>query len=231
MLCVPPLPPQDDLRAVAAANIAAGGSAGMFAAALTTPLDVVKTKRQLSFRTGPGLGLVGTLAEVAREKGMRCALRALRRPSTRNPSACADLLSPLCSPYCFCRFSTPQGAFFRGGPPRAPRGAFVRDSAGVLRGGDALAQGAAAREGRPALSGLRMRRRRAGFTLVAGGGGPGVHGCGGGPANEERNETFFWSTILLKAAAGVMSSCDPLPEPSLREREASRTAADETAVR
>jgi solute carrier family 25 protein 39/40 len=96
-LAPPPAPaPADVFRA----NVAAGGVAGALAAAITTPLDVAKTRMQLQPRsaaTGANAArpatLIGTLRSVAAQQGVGGLFVGAMPRALRAAPACAIVLA------------------------------------------------------------------------------------------------------------------------------------------
>ena len=58
-------------------NLLSGGLAGAFAAAVTCPLEVVKTQLQSRAHAGSGLGPLAVAAKIVREQGVRGLYRGL----------------------------------------------------------------------------------------------------------------------------------------------------------
>lgn len=73
---------------VVAANVVAGGAAGAIAAAITTPLDVVKTQVQLA--GGQRVGMAEALRALAQRGGLFAGVGAR---AARTAPACAIVLS------------------------------------------------------------------------------------------------------------------------------------------
>lgn len=88
---------------VAVANIIAGGASGAFAGAVTTPLDVVKTRMQISAigavndgnnsAKKPNVGMVQTLRSLARGEGPVGLFSGWGARSAKAAPACAMVLS------------------------------------------------------------------------------------------------------------------------------------------
>lgn len=75
------------------ANAIAGAAAGAFAAAVTTPFDVVKTRMQLYHVADGGVTTFGVLGGLAREKGLRCLYKGWSARSWKGAIACSFVLS------------------------------------------------------------------------------------------------------------------------------------------
>jgi solute carrier family 25 protein 33/36 len=67
--------PQPSIEGIC--NLLAGGVAGAFAAAITCPLEVVKTQLQSRAHAGSGLGPLAVAAKIVREQGVRGLYRGL----------------------------------------------------------------------------------------------------------------------------------------------------------
>ena len=80
------------LRA-AAVNAAAGGLAGAAAAAVTTPLDVAKTRRQLQDNPLLRRGTLGTLQELVAEGGVRTLFTGVMPRALRAAPSCGLVLA------------------------------------------------------------------------------------------------------------------------------------------
>ncbi|BDA48617.1 Solute carrier family 25 member 40 [Coccomyxa sp. Obi] len=76
---------------IVAANFAAGTIGGTVAAAVTTPLDVVKTRTQLA--EGKALPIWATLRQVHREGGTRALFTGVGPRAVRAAPACAIVLA------------------------------------------------------------------------------------------------------------------------------------------
>jgi solute carrier family 25 protein 39/40 len=74
-------------------NMLAGGIGGAAASAMTQPLDVVKTRMQLSEATGLRGGTLGTLRKVASEEGVRSLFAGVTPRALKAAPACAIVLA------------------------------------------------------------------------------------------------------------------------------------------
>lgn len=76
------------------ANMVSGGVAGGAAAAITTPFDVVKTRFQVSARTGGQRPSIwGTLREVYAKEGVDGLFKGVKPRASRAAPACAIVIS------------------------------------------------------------------------------------------------------------------------------------------
>ncbi len=75
------------------ANATAGAVAGAFAAAVTTPFDVAKTRMQLYHVADGGVTTFGVLGGLAREKGLQCLYKGWTARSWKGAIACSFVLS------------------------------------------------------------------------------------------------------------------------------------------
>ena len=75
------------------ANAIAGAVAGAFAAAVTTPFDVVKTRMQLYHVADGGVTTFGVLGGLARDKGLHCLYKGWTARSWKGAIACSFVLS------------------------------------------------------------------------------------------------------------------------------------------
>lgn len=99
---VPPGGARSELE-VCAANVVAGGLAGGVSGAITTPLDVVKTRTQLAM--GRAHPLAGTLRGILRDEGPAGLFRGWGARSAKAAPACAIVLSA----YEMIKFWSPAG--------------------------------------------------------------------------------------------------------------------------
>lgn len=80
-------------REILLANVAAGGIAGSLSGALTTPLDVVKTRTQLAYGSQSSESVFGTLKNILTEEGIGGLYRGWSARAGKAAPACAIVLS------------------------------------------------------------------------------------------------------------------------------------------
>lgn len=76
-----------------AASFAAGATAGMAAAAATTPLDVVKTRQQLSVASGSSEGTAHALVHIVRHEGWAALFSGLGPRLAKVAPSCAIMIA------------------------------------------------------------------------------------------------------------------------------------------
>jgi hypothetical protein len=76
---------------VLVANLSAGGASGWLAAAVTTPLDVVKTRKQLT--EGPHPSTLGMIRRIAAQEGWQALFSGVGPRAAKAAPACAIVLS------------------------------------------------------------------------------------------------------------------------------------------
>ena len=76
-----------------AASFAAGATAGMAAAAATTPLDVVKTRQQLSVAAGSSEGTAQALVRIVRQEGWTALFSGLGPRLAKVAPSCAIMIA------------------------------------------------------------------------------------------------------------------------------------------
>ena len=88
---LPPQGPSSEWEVLAANVGAGGGGAGALAGAVTTPLDVVKTRTQLMI--GQNHPVLRTLRSIVRTEGARGLFQGWGARSSKAAPACAIVLS------------------------------------------------------------------------------------------------------------------------------------------
>eukprot|EP00899_Mesostigma_viride_P017722 jgi/Mesvir1/25951/Mv20943-RA.1 len=85
----------DKDRVMVAGSIISGCLSGGFAAALTTPLDVIKTTRQVEVdpMQPRGMGTLAMMAKIARERGLRVLFSGVTARVARVAPSCAIVLA------------------------------------------------------------------------------------------------------------------------------------------